>query len=219
MKYVVVDNCPVPAQLAGTLTDVLRASGASLQSCYRGADAAALLHQCGKRSQAELYDGFRRGLPGFNPANPPGRSTHELRSDGAAYPGPAGRPLLWWQVGIDIDDGHVQPFIREAARRGFTVTVTYPGSRSEYHHVNFRRAPAVTPPLLKRGSRGPRVALLTRRLKRLGYLPGARWNYDDPVVAAVRKFQGDHHQLVDGIVGPQTLRQLVVAIRALKKTT
>jgi hypothetical protein len=149
VSYAVVQGCPVPRRLARPLRQILAASGAHLQSCYRGADAEPLLHRLGKSSQAELYEGFRLGRPGFNPANPPGFSTHELRNDGAAYPGkPRGARLKWWQCGIDVDDGHVQAFIREAGKRGYTVARTYPSSRAEYHHLNFRK-----PPLLRRLTR------------------------------------------------------------------
>src|SRR4051812_22199073 len=102
-KYELVECCPVPTKLVPVLETILRESGASLQSCYRAADAEALLHRCGKHSQAELYNGRLRRLPGYNPANPPGRSTHELRNDGVAYAGWAGRRLHYWQVGLDVD--------------------------------------------------------------------------------------------------------------------
>lgn len=140
--YVVVQRCPVPRPLAPVLTEILNASGAQLQSCYRGSDAAALLHTLGKHSQLELYQGWVNRLPGYNPANPPGRSTHELRNDGSAYKQwRTGQRLPWWAVGIDVDDEHVDDFIREAGKRGYKVAVTYPGSRSEYHHLNFRKPP------------------------------------------------------------------------------
>ena len=70
-KYVIVQQCPVPRKLAPFLRKVLRESGAALQSCYRGDDARPLLNKYGKSSQKQLYDGFRAGRAGFNPANPP----------------------------------------------------------------------------------------------------------------------------------------------------
>jgi hypothetical protein len=141
-KYVVVQGCPVPRQLAPFLTAVLGESGAHLESCYRGADAEALLRKLGKHSQAWLYE--HQGRPEQpNPANPPGRSTHELRNDGAAYAQwKAGARIPWWACGIDIDDAHVPQLLRAAARRGWQVSRTYPSSIREYHHVNFRKPPA-----------------------------------------------------------------------------
>lgn len=139
--YVVVSGCPVPYQLAPYLRTLLAESGARLVSAYRGTDAQALLHQLGKRSQAELYYAWTHRLGGALPANPPGYSTHELRNDGYAYGGARGSRLAWWQCGLDIDDSHVAAFEYAAARHGWRVTRTYPNQASEYHHVNFRTAP------------------------------------------------------------------------------
>jgi hypothetical protein len=140
-RYVIVNRVPVPRRLAKTIRLLLRESGATLESCYRGRDAERLLHRYGHSSQRELYDGWRRHLPGFNPANPPGFSTHELRSDGSAYPHvPRGGKLSWWQVGLDIDDLHVDRFIAAGRRHGVSIWRPYPGG-SEHHHVNLHRPP------------------------------------------------------------------------------
>lgn len=144
MRYAVVQDCPVPAPLAPILRRLLTDSGARLESCYRGPDAEPLLHRLGKHSQRELYWMWLHRRPGANPANPPGRSTHELRSDGVAYKGPPGRRLAWWQVGIDIDDAHVAAFAAAARRRGWHVRRPYLAG-SEHHHLNF-----VKPPLRRR---------------------------------------------------------------------
>jgi hypothetical protein len=144
MRFVIVQGSPVPAKLVPILTRILRESGAQLQSAYRGPDAATLLHRLGKHTQTELYNCWVRRQPGCNPANSPGHSTHELRSDGVAYAGPVGRKLAWWQVGLDVDNAHVARFIQTAARHGWKVHRPYPIG-SEYHHVNFMK-----PPLIKR---------------------------------------------------------------------
>lgn len=144
MRFVVVQGSPVPAQLAPVLERILRDSGAQLQSAYRGPDAAALLHRLGKHTQQELFDCWRHREPGCNPANSPGHSTHELRSDGVAYRGPLGRTLAWWQVGVDVDNAHVEALTHAAAKHGWIVHRPYPVG-SEYHHLNF-----VRPPLAKR---------------------------------------------------------------------
>lgn len=142
MTYSIVQKCPVPKKLAPILSKLLKESGATLQSCYRGADAEPLLHKYGKLSQRELYNGWIAKKPGFHPANKPGFSTHELRSDGVAFPSiPSGDKLFWWQVGLDIDDSHINAFIKAAKKRGYKVTITYPASISEHHHVNFRKQP------------------------------------------------------------------------------
>lgn len=92
----------------------------------------------GKMSQAALYAGWIAGRAGFNPANPPGRSTHELRSDGAAYRGPAGRPLSWWQLGLDVSNA--DQLLGVLNRLGYDAFRPY-SSGSEAHHINLRKSP------------------------------------------------------------------------------
>lgn len=219
MKYVLVDCCPLPKRLAPVVTLILHESGATLASGYRGTDAEGLLAKCGKHDQAWLYAHLPPGQ-----ANPPGRSTHELRSDAVAYRGPVGRPLRWWQCGLDLDDAHVASFIARARTHGWIVTVTYPTSPVEYHHVNFRKPPILYR-AMKRGSRGPRVLRLTARLCYLRsphtgkvYLEGKRRaRFGSEVEAAVRAFQKDHHLHADGVVGAHTAAQVQVSFRRQRR--
>ena len=162
VRFAVIDQCPVPASLAPVLLRIKEHTGATLNSCDRSAAAEPVLRKFGKKSQRELYEGFRRGLPGFNPANPPGRSTHERRNDGVAYPGPAGAPLPYWCVGMDWSDAAA--VIRAARAEGFTASITYPGNPREGHHVNFRKEPRLPFRSLRRGATGSAVVDLTRRL-------------------------------------------------------
>jgi peptidoglycan hydrolase-like protein with peptidoglycan-binding domain len=224
VKFEVVDNCPVPAPLAPTIRAIKARTGATLNSCDRSTEAEPYLRRLGKSSQRELYDGWVARRPGFNPANPPGRSTHERRNDGAAYPGPAGAPLRYWQVGMDWSDS--QGVVREAAALGFTATVTYPGNPREGHHVNFRKEPRLMKPfkLVKRGAKGLRVYQITRRLavardphEKKPYLADPKRVFDVEVEEALKRFQGDHQQQVDGIYGRQTARQLAYSARYWKK--
>ena len=92
----------------------------------------------GRRSQAALYAGWLARRPGFNPANPPGRSTHELRSDGVAYRGPVGRPLAGWQLGLDVSDA--DELLGVLRRLGYAAFRPY-DSLNEGHHINLRRSP------------------------------------------------------------------------------
>lgn len=92
----------------------------------------------GKLSQAALYAGWLAGKAGFNPANPPGRSTHELRSDGVAYRGPVGRPLAWWQLGLDVTNA--DQLLGVLNRLGYDASRPY-SAGSEQHHINLRRSP------------------------------------------------------------------------------
>lgn len=143
MRFVVVQGSVVPAQLAPMLREALKDSGAHLNSVYRGDEAAALLHKLGKHTQRELYQGWVHHKPGFLPANRPGTSTHELFNDGVAYKGKPGARLAWWQVGVDVNDADVAKLIAAAKKLGWQVSRTYPLSKSEYHHVNFRKPPVV----------------------------------------------------------------------------
>jgi len=224
LKFEVIDNCPVPVGLAPAIREIKRRTGATLNSCDRSSEAEPFLRRCkpAKMSQRELYEGFRLGRPGFNPANPPGQSTHERRNDGVAYPGPAKLPLAYWCVGMDWENA--DGVIEAAAALGFTATRTYPLSAREQHHLNFRKEPRLQ--LLKPlrlGSKGYRVARMTQRLATVldaegkPYLPRGQGVFDAVVESAVRRFQADWGQQVDGIYGQQSSRQLGVAFRAAKE--
>ena len=222
MRFAVIDRCPVPASLAPVLLRIKEHTGATLNSCDRSAAAEPVLRKFGKKSQRELYEGFRRGLPGFNPANPPGRSTHERRNDGVAYPGPAGAPLPYWCVGMDWSDAAA--VIRAARAEGFTASITYPGNPREGHHVNFRKEPRLPFRSLRRGATGSAVVDLTRRLSYVHsrddgrpYLDGKRRTFDAETEAALKRFQAEHHQVADGVYGPSTHRQLQASVRWRKR--
>lgn len=92
----------------------------------------------GKLSQAALYAGWIAGKAGFNPANPPGRSTHELRSDGVAYRGPVGRPLAWHQLGLDVTNS--DQLLAILNKLGYDAFRPY-SAGSERHHINLRKSP------------------------------------------------------------------------------
>jgi hypothetical protein len=141
LRYVVIDNCPVPRRLARKVRKLKQdVPGATLNSCYRGAGAKRLLHRLGKKTQAELYSGWTRRLPGYYPANPPGFSSHELRSDGNPVYGPRGSRIPYWKVGMDWNDQDVSRLIAAASRRGWKLVRPY-SSGSEYHHVSFAARP------------------------------------------------------------------------------
>ncbi len=223
-KYALVDGKPVPAQLEEEILEMKRRTGATLNSCLRNQPAVefARAQGCRLSSQEELYDGFRRGLPGYNPANPPGLSTHEQRNDGVAYPVPRGAPLAYWQVGMDwSNSGAVLVAAREL---GFVATLTYPNNPREGHHLNLRKEPTlVVFKPLRLGDKGVRVTRLTTKLVALRspltwefYLPKRFRTFGAGVEAAVQKFQADHLLDVDGVVGAQTWAQLKVALRRQK---
>jgi hypothetical protein len=134
MGFRVIQGSPCNEWLAPYIELLRKKSGATINSIYRGQDAASILHRHGKHTQAEIH----AMLPAIS--NPPGRSTHELRSDGVAYAGPVGRQLAWWQQGIDVNDEDVTRMKLEASRLGWHLIQPY--SRGvEFHHLNFSRRP------------------------------------------------------------------------------
>src|SRR4051794_20298441 len=218
MEFVIIDECPVPKDLADEIMQIKKLSGAHLNSCDRSSDAEPFLSKFGKMSQRQLFDGFQQHKAGFNPANPPGFSTHERHNDGIAYPVPRGTALEWWQVGMDWDNPPA--VIKAGAKLGWIVTTTYPTSAREVQHLNFRKEPETEFPIVHEGDTGPNVQKLTKALATLKspvdhhpYLPEAFPHYGPKVVAALKKFQKEHHQNPDGKMGPQTATQLAVAKR------
>ncbi|HJS70810.1 MAG TPA: peptidoglycan-binding domain-containing protein, partial [Gaiellaceae bacterium] len=219
IEFDVIDRCPVPRELADEVRFLKQKTGATLNSCDRSPEAEPLLRANGKSSQRELFELAQKGLG--NPANRPGFSTHERRNDGTAYPGRRGSRLEAWQVGMDWSPPG--PIVREAAKRGWIVTVTYPNNAQEAHHLNFRKAPELEVELEK-GDTGKRVKEFTQKLANLRspktgepYLEHDHFRYDKFVVAAVRRFQADYEQKRDGKFGSQTATQLEVALREQKE--
>ena len=139
MEFVVIDNCPVPAELGDEIQRIKEISGAHLNSCDRSPEAEPLLRQHGKHSQRELFDALPAARVRGEPGEPPGRSTHERRNDGVAYPGAVGEQLEYWQVGMDWDNPPAA--IAAAQKLGWIATITYPNSPHEAQHVNFRKEP------------------------------------------------------------------------------
>lgn len=231
-KYELINCKPVPAKLAPELRAMGFGKDIVLTSCLRnqGAVDFARRRGCQLSSQAELYNGFVQGRPGFNPANPVGQSTHELRSDGAAFRWiPRRAAIRYWMVGIDCvmkNGGSAVATVRaRAAKRGWTFTLTYPGNSRETHHGNFRKEPVLNifSPLRKGKSKGLRVRQMTGRLAYIGYLPGVSpktgtGGFGAKVEEAVKAFQKRHHQKVDGIYGVHTHRQLLASVAHTKKS-
>ena len=68
--------------------------------------------------------------------------------------------------------------------------------------------PTVTATILRKGSAGPEVKSLQKKLLQIGYYLGSYGvdgDYGDATVTAVRKFQKDNSLAVDGEAGPNTL--------------
>lgn len=145
----VIDGCPCPAVIAPYVYVVLRGAGFSAISIYRGEDpqAKAILHAHGKHTQGELRQATPRqriawGISGT--PNPPGTSMHELRSDGRAKRGPAGRHLQEWEIGIDSGPNTKEAEERlehEARKHGWSIYHPYTNATVEGHHWGFRVRP------------------------------------------------------------------------------
>lgn len=144
----VIQECPANKWIAPYIAIVCNDAHATINSIYRGNDAAVILHRHGKHTQSELYQMYLHGQG--NPANPPGYSTHELKSDGAAYSYmPRGTSLQWWQQGFDVNDADVEHVIKQADWHNWILFRPY-SSGSEYHHLNFKSKPRPTGHTLKR---------------------------------------------------------------------
>lgn len=134
-NFRVIQGCPANEWIAPYIELLRRETGSTINSLYRGDDAAWILHRHGKHTQRELWNSLPRGQ-----ANPPGRSTHELRSDGVAYYGPIGRHLDWWQQGIDVNDSNVSHMMEAARWHGWHLFQPYHAG-VEFHHLNFGSRP------------------------------------------------------------------------------
>ena len=130
--------------------------GGTLSSSDR---RAGLAEQFGKKSQAALFRCMQRrqALNRCPPecggdcadANAPGASSHEQLSDGRGFPGPVGRSLQWFELGIDVSDS--DRLLQELLRLGYHAHRTYPTNPKEHHHLNFTANPGPVLP-----SQGPR---------------------------------------------------------------
>lgn len=153
------DGVPMARGLALMLEDA-RDHGArfTVQAADRR-EGVAEAH--GKKSQAMLRRCYERKLatgrcPGecggdCNPANRPGTSSHELRSDGssvfASRGFSVGERLPWFMLGIDAwdrgddDGGGVDDLVRVLRRLGYAAVETYRGQAGERQHMNLVSSP------------------------------------------------------------------------------
>src|SRR4051794_25176233 len=137
----VIQTYPCPEQIAPFWVMCLQ--GIKIVSCYRASDADPILHAHGHHDQTEVYEGHEHGDPRFPyPANRPGGSTHEGKSDGVVYPWiPYGEDIPWWGIPVDLaDPDQADEVIRQASLRGWRVFQPYK-SGSEAHHLNFEAEP------------------------------------------------------------------------------
>ncbi len=92
MEFVVIDNCPVPSQLANDIQRIKALSGAHLNSCDRSPEAEPVLRKCGKHSQRELYEMFLHHVPDAKTSAANARRVRKFgRDEFAAESCPSGR--------------------------------------------------------------------------------------------------------------------------------
>jgi GH25 family lysozyme M1 (1,4-beta-N-acetylmuramidase) len=226
MRFAVVDSCPVPSGAAPLVVEAKHRSGETLESCFRGSEARAILARFGKHDQAYLWNGWVRRLPGFNPANPPGFSTHECFNDGPAFPSiRRGGRIPEVCVGQDWSNGaHVVQVYRAM---GVNAALTYPGSVREKQHINIRQAPKNLKLPLKLWDKGKRVVPLANHLMECERPNGKRYleswpgrsgkRFGTGVEDALKAFQRDHGLAPDGVYGPLSEHQLDLAYAHWKK--
>ncbi len=98
----------------------------------------------GKQSQKALYDGYAAGKPGYFPANRPGFSAHELRSDGSPFYGRRGAKIPRYKLGIDVVNrpgGDARQLTQWLNDHGYGAKRPY-SVNSERHHMSFTKSPA-----------------------------------------------------------------------------
>lgn len=136
-KLSILDGCPLPLGQKLMLLDARRHGwGGVVTSADRRSVIARLLHKLGKSTQAELYQGYIEGRPGFLPANPPNRGSHMRIGDGVV--GRLYEPLPWWMQGID--SSYASTLRSVLVRLGYAAYRPY-ASASEEHHTNLRGNP------------------------------------------------------------------------------
>lgn len=164
-----------------------------------GGPADAGLRPTGSRSsyrtydeQVELYKLYQEGRGAL--AAIPGTSNHG------------------WGIAVDLAEQWMRDWMdAHGAKYGWRKTEAL----SEWWHMNFVGGvsfPTFKP--LKKGSHGPRVVRLTKRLAYIhpsghkAYLPRFYWKFKKPVQDAVKRFQRDQKLRADGMIGPKTAARI-----------
>lgn len=170
-RFLVVNDCPAPYEVAAQTNIVLRTAGQTASSILRTAEVEFILNPRGKHSQPQLYELSLHGTPaqriavglppGGGGVNRPGTSEHECKSDGVGKAGPVGRDLPKWQVGTDsgLNTDANRAAIEAAARKYGWVVRHHYGAGIERHHWCFD-----APPRPRNAWQRARIAYWRRRL-------------------------------------------------------
>lgn len=219
MKLEDIAQCAVPTALAEPIRKVMALTHVEPTSVCRSPEAAFILNKYGKHTQQQLWDASpaqRVAWGVIGTPDRPGTSTHECRSDGIAYVGPAGRRLRDWQCGMDWPNASI-PKVMEAFRKLGMVPIHPYASGLEYHHINLVKQPQWLFLPLKLGNRGLWVYVLSSRLQKLGYLKKRSGHFDLTMRQAVVHFQQQHRLTPDGVVGVHTWANVKAASRVKRK--
>lgn len=142
--FITIQGCPVFADIGPYIAVCINDAHAEIASIYRGDDARAILNRHDKHSQFQLVHATpaeRIAWQILGTPNPVGHSTHELFSDGRAFPQfPDGTRLPWWCQGFDVPDIYVEAVIAAAAKHGWKLFRPY-GPGVEFHHLCFEHEP------------------------------------------------------------------------------
>src|SRR5262249_59440912 len=57
----------------------------------------------------------------------------------SGFPGPVGRQLQWWELGLDVEDS--DGLLNVLGTLGYQIRRTYPNNPKEFHHLNFSADP------------------------------------------------------------------------------
>lgn len=141
-KYLVIDGCPCPYNVAPYVYLTLRQAKQTAASIYRGNDPEAriILNRHGKHTQYQLEHATpaQHAAWGINGTpNRSGFSQHELFDQN-------GNPIVEWKIGVDSGSNsqYDKQAIEAAAHHlGLVAHHPYPTSAVEGHHWQFARKP------------------------------------------------------------------------------
>lgn len=138
------DGVPMFRAQAWALLDARR-SGCKF-TVASGDRRRGVAEKYGHQSQFALYQGWLRRRPGYFPANPPGFSSHELRSDGSrVYHAARGHKIPDFMLGIDAtshgESNSCAHLVHWLNTHGYHAVRPY-SAGSEAHHFSFTKSPA-----------------------------------------------------------------------------
>lgn len=148
-------NVPMPRMIAFTI-DHIEKHGARVDIFSADRTVAAIAahnEQFNTHLHAQLYLFQNQGKPGFNPANPPNRTSHCYFADAVialllthnGHPVRVGGEIPRWALGVDLSDHgkaeDISRFLTVARRLGYDFRQPYIDQSRERHHVILVNSP------------------------------------------------------------------------------